>query len=428
MQQYSYKNSGIEWLGDIPEHWKIDRIKDKTTAVVGGDWGNDPDSETEGENVVVLRVADLDDIYFKFEDLTIRKIKNGSFKSRKVDERCLIIEKSGGGEKQLVGRVGYPIGIDFNAICSNFMAKIEFDNTMDLRFANYIFSFLYSCDLNFPFVQQTTGIQNLNVTYYLNSKVAFPPLPEQKAIAEYLDKACARIDRIIAIKEEQLRKIEGYYISVRHKLITQGINNSDFVSFDDDFLKKVPKHWKKQKLRYLLELKNGKLITNDELVDDGEIPVYGGNGIMGRTDKYNYDGELLILGRVGAKCGNVHYTNQKIWVSDNAISVRSIINYQFMYQLLTVIDLHRLASETAQPLLVGNNVKKLYVAIPPINEQSEIVEMIETAFIKTQNLKKKVTAQISTLQSYRKSLIHECVTGKKQVYTGELKSKKEVHV
>lgn len=415
MQQYSYKNSSIEWLGDIPEHWKIDRIKDKTTAVVGGDWGNDPDSETEGENVVVLRVADLDDIYFKFEDLTIRKIKNGSFKSRKVDERCLIIEKSGGGEKQLVGRVGYPIGIDFNAICSNFMAKIEFDNTMDLRFANYIFSFLYSCDLNFPFVQQTTGIQNLNVTYYLNSKVAFPPLPEQKAIAEYLDKACARIDRIIAIKEEQLRKIEGYYISVRHKLITLGVNNSDFVSYDDDFLKKVPKHWKKQKLRYLLELKNGKLITNDELVDDGEIPVYGGNGIMGRTDKYNYDGELLIIGRVGAKCGNVHYTNQKIWVSDNAISVRSIINYQYMYQLLTVIDLHRLASETAQPLLVGNNVKKLYVAIPPISEQMQIIEKIEAAHLKTQNLKKKVSLQINTLQSYRKSLIHECVTGKKQV-------------
>ncbi len=244
MQQYSYKNSGIEWLGEIPEHWKVDRIKDKTTAVVGGDWGNDPDSEAEGENVVVLRVADLDDIYFKFEDLTIRKIKNGSFKSRKVDERCLIIEKSGGGEKQLVGRVGYPIGIDFNAICSNFMAKIEFDNSMDLRFANYIFSFLYSCNLNFPFVQQTTGIQNLNVTYYLNSKVAFPPLPEQKAIADYLDKACARIDRIIAIKEEQLRKIEGYFFSRLDEILTCKNNNaSGSQKFDQFIRREIPKEW-----------------------------------------------------------------------------------------------------------------------------------------------------------------------------------------
>lgn len=98
MDKYIYSKSELAWIGAYPSHWYIDRIKDKTTAVVGGDWGNDPDSDEEGNNVVVLRVADLNDIHFKYEDLTIRKIKDGSFKTRKVNERCLIIEKSGGGK------------------------------------------------------------------------------------------------------------------------------------------------------------------------------------------------------------------------------------------------------------------------------------------------------------------------------------------
>src|SRR5690554_5077499 len=108
MSGYELKNSGIEWLGDIPVHWKVDRIRDKTTSFVGGDWGDDPESEKEGNNVIVLRVADIDDIYMSYDNITIRKISDTSLKTRTVDERTLLIEKSGGGEKQNVGRVAYP--------------------------------------------------------------------------------------------------------------------------------------------------------------------------------------------------------------------------------------------------------------------------------------------------------------------------------
>jgi len=423
MQQYIYKNSGIEWLEKVPEHWGIHRLFGICNFVRGNSTFEKNDLLSNGKYVALQygKTYKVEEVNEEFEFYVNKEFYKSS---QTVDFGDVIFVSTSETTEDLGHSVFYNRK-DIGLLGGEQILLKPNKNILDGKYLFYT-SKVIGKQLN----KFATGIKVFRFDIYdlKTFYIPLPPVPEQKAIADYLDKACARIDRIIAIKEEQLRKIEGYYISVRHKLITQGINNSDFVSFDDDFLKKVPKHWKKQKLRYLLELKNGKLITNDELVDDGEIPVYGGNGIMGRTDKYNYDGELLILGRVGAKCGNVHYTNQKIWVSDNAISVRSIINYQFMYQLLTVIDLHRLASETAQPLLVGNNVKKLYVAIPPINEQSEIVEMIETAFIKTQNLKKKVTAQISTLQSYRKSLIHECVTGKKQVYTGELKSKKEVHV
>ncbi len=431
MQQYSYKNSGIEWLGDIPEHWKIDRIKDKTTAVVGGDWGNDPDSETEGENVVVLRVADLDDIYFKFEDLTIRKIKNGSFKSRKVDERCLIIEKSGGGEKQLVGRVGYPIGIDFNAICSNFMAKIEFDNTMDLRFANYIFSFLYSCDLNFPFVQQTTGIQNLNVTYYLNSKVAFPPLPEQKAIADYLDKACARIDRIIAIKEEQMRKIKDVRKSKIDELVCFGNEpNPEICNTGLSYLPKIKKGWSIDRFKDVATQRDQKTNEKSELLDYLELEdiEQGTGNILGKRDTLEveskvtlfYEGDVLF-GKLRPYLEKYHYAEFDGKCTGEILAFKpNRINGKFLKYVVGskwFIDLCNSMSYGAKMPRVNWNTQLAMVnlPIPSPEEQTIIVKQLDELSEKVDLLKHKVINQITTLQSYRKSLIQECVTGKKQV-------------
>ena len=232
MIKYQYIIHTEESIGSYPSHWKIDRIKDKALAVVGGDWGNDPESDNEGENIVVLRVADLNDIHFKYDNLTYRKIKENSFLSRKVDENCLIIEKSGGGEKQLVGRVGYPKGIDVKAICSNFMAKIEFDNSINVEFMNFVFYNLYKRNLNYPFVQQTTGIQNLNITYYLNTKIAFPPKEEQLVIVDYLTKLWEKVEKIKYLKfgitklsydddsENQLKILLQYRDSIIHEVVT----------------------------------------------------------------------------------------------------------------------------------------------------------------------------------------------------------------
>jgi len=229
---YEYVNSHIEWIGEYPKHWKIDRIKDKIINVAGGDWGNDPDSDKNGENIVVLRVADLDEIYFNYDNLTIRKIKKSSFKSRKLSENCLIIEKSGGGEKQFVGRVGLAKNLDFPAICSNFMAKIDFNNTIDINFMNFVFLNLYNRNLNIPYVQQTTGIQNLNVTYYLTTKIAFPPIEEQRVISKYLETLLNEINEIKKIKfgttklsygdnsRNQLKVLLEYRDSLIHECVT----------------------------------------------------------------------------------------------------------------------------------------------------------------------------------------------------------------
>lgn len=437
-----YKETGIEWLGKIPEHWKVDRIKDKTLNVVGGDWGSDPESEAKGKNIVVLRVSDLDDIYFSYDDLTIRKIKESSIRNRKINKNCLVIEKSGGGEKQLVGRVGYPKELKFDAISSNFMAKIEFDDTVDLRFVNYMFSSLYESKINFPFVQQTTGIQNLNVGYYLTTKVSFPTKQEQIAIANYLDKACERIDKIIKIKEQQISKLESYFQNKISEFTTLGLNPSSLKATNCLWIPKIQKGWKIQPLKRLLSSKlkyganepainedstepryiritdfskDGKLKKNtfkslpfdkakEYLLKEGDVLFARSGATVGKTFIFkNYDGIACFAGYlIKAEC------NPELLLPEYLYFFTKSKGYEEWKNLIfTQATIQNIGADKYQ---------YLKISIPPsVEEQKEIVDRIFNLQEKTDNIKDKIKNQIKTLQNYRKSLIHECVTGKKQV-------------
>lgn len=231
--KYEYQTSEIEWIGKYPKHWKVFRIGQRVESVVGGEWGSDPDTdEIEGtREIAVLRVADFDGIYLSYDNITFRRVKETKIPNRLINNRCLIMEKSGGGEKQLVGRVTEAKNLPFEAITSNFIAKLEFDTKVDSHFMNYVFHDLYNSNVNFPFVQQTTGIQNINSTYYLNTKIAFPPLDEQLIIASYLDKVCADIDKVIQLKfgkskaddensNNQISILLQYKKSLIHEIVT----------------------------------------------------------------------------------------------------------------------------------------------------------------------------------------------------------------
>lgn len=449
MRKYEYINSEIEWLDTVPKHWKVDRIKDKTTDVVGGDWGNDPESEVEGKNIVVLRVADLDGIYFNYDELTVRKIKESSFISRKVTDRSLIIEKSGGGEKQLVGRVGYPLGMNFDAICSNFMAKIDFDKTVDIKFANYVLSSLYSSKLNFPFVQQTTGIQNLNVTYYLNSKFPFPPLPEQKAIADYLDKACHRIDKIIEIKERQLEKLENYFFSRLDEMLTCKKNKKENSQKYNGFINRnVPNKWKIDRLRDVA-------IINEEALKSGTSSDFTFNYLdIGNVNRYgiididnikelNFETAPSRARRITKKydtvISSVRTNLQAVAFIDNDIKnlisstgffvcrpkfTETLMSKFLYYFLLTVYSkdyFFSLSTGVSYPAIGDYSFGGINIFLPPIEEQKVIVEHLDKLKLKINSVTELLNSQITTLQSYRKSLIHECITGKKQVWEGEIK-------
>ncbi len=238
------------WLTSSPSAWKVDRLKDCFSEIVGGDWGDDLDSDTEGQDLVVLRVADFDNGTVSRDDLTIRRIKNSKIQHRLLSESSLLVEKSGGGENQWVGRVVLPGHLPFKAICSNFIAKLEVIPQYFPAFLNYVFAALYDAYVNRPHVRQTTGIQNLALHHYLSVKVALPSLDEQKLIAAYLDACCEAIGKAVATKQQQLETLDALRKSIIQKAVTQGLN-SQFELKDSgvNWLGPIPRHWRVQKLK-----------------------------------------------------------------------------------------------------------------------------------------------------------------------------------
>jgi len=119
--------------------------------------------------------------------------------------------------------------------------------------------------------------------------------------------------------------------------------------------------WKNTKLEEVLTFGNGKVKPKN----NGAIPIYGGNGILGFGNKSNYDGETIIIGRVGAYCGSVYYENKPIWVSDNALSAKpkGKNNAKFLYYFLKQIDLNQWAGGSSHPLVTQTLLNSLEFSI-----------------------------------------------------------------
>lgn len=125
-------------------------------------------------------------------------------------------------------------------------------------------------------------------------------------------------------------------------------------------------------------LSSGKNIDSKKINNKGIYPVYGGNGIRGYTDTYNFDGECAIIGRQGAFCGNIHYVSGKAYMTEHAIVVCADKNNstRYLYYMLKLLNLRRLSSQSAQPGLSVKVIGKQIIKIPSLKNQKHIVHIL----------------------------------------------------
>lgn len=135
--------------------------------------------------------------------------------------------------------------------------------------------------------------------------------------------------------------------------------------------------WKEYKLGDIVTFGNGKVRPNSK----GNIPIYGGNGILGYCDKFNYSGETIIVGRVGAYCGSVYYENRPIWVSDNALALKTKHNYEtkYVYYLLKKYNLNEYAEGSSHPLVTQTLLNSIEVIFTDnVEEQKRIASILSS--------------------------------------------------
>ncbi len=195
------------------------------------------------------------------------------------------------------------------------------------------------------------------------------------------------------------------------------VGKKEPVCIDDEIPFEIPDSWEWCRLGSLISVKSGEGLVKKDF-KNGEIPVYGGNGITGYHDESNVQANTILIGRVGFYCGSIHKTKIDSWVTDNALIVTkpSDIYIDFMIIFLKAMDLGKNTNQTAQPVISGKKIKPRLFPLPPFSEQKRIVEKIEelTPYIEkydeTEQELSKLNEEIS--DKMRKSILQYTVEGK----------------
>jgi len=216
------KDSGVEWLGGIPAHWEMKRLRSTILSCQNGVWGDEADGV---HDIACIRVADFDRLRFSvvIDEPTLRSIEPRIFQTRGLHRGDLLLEKSGGGEHQPVGALVI-YEHDEPAVCSNFVARVSVAAGYHSRFLTYLHAALYAARVNTRSIKQSTGIQNLDSTQYLNELAGLPDFEEQRAISNFLDQETAKIDTLVEKVRDATRRLSEFRTALISAAVTGRID------------------------------------------------------------------------------------------------------------------------------------------------------------------------------------------------------------
>lgn len=266
------------------------------------------------------------------------------------------------------------------------------------------------------------GIRERSTDFRFNDfKELYLPVPtrkEQDAIVTYLDAATSKIDEAIAQQQKMIDLLNERKQIIINNAVTKGLDpNVPMKDSGIDWIGQIPKHWRQMKLKYMGMIKSGDGIKNEQLQENGEYPVWGGNGLMGYTDIYNTKDNAIVIGRVGALCGNVRLVYSPVFVTDNALiySITGFIDHKFLLYAMRAANLNSLNSSNAQPLITGTKVKNVSIPYPSKDIQEEIVSYIDNKIYQIDKIIENYSSSISLLQERKQIIINDVVTGKVKV-------------
>lgn len=407
MKQYeAYKDSGIQWLGEIPSHWTALKLK-YICAITDGTHFS-PATKSEGRIYVTVSNVYDDEIHLE----NASRISEEDFQNL-VRQGCqpkvgdVLLAKDG-----TVGRSAIVVDNDFVALSSlGILSPGEQISSSFLK---------YSLDSLFLQEQMNAAMAGSALRRITISKICefigiIPPLAEQEVIAAYLDLKVGQIDAILSEKEAMVEQLQQYRKSLISENVTRGLNpNVPMKDSGIDWIGQIPQHWSMVKLKYISSLQSGSNLTSEQIRDTGEYPVFGGNGLRGYYHDFNTEGDRVLIGRQGALCGNINYASGKFWATEHAVVCHPIKQYNVIWlgSLLEIMNLNQYSIASAQPGLSVDRIKQLEIPLPPFEEQEKIGSLIEKKDSELKQTISELQSQIEDLKAYKSSVITEAVTGK----------------
>ena len=405
LQSYpTYKSSDVEWLGDIPVHWEVQKLRSILTEVTERNRPDWPLLSVVRERGVILRdVTNMDENHnFIPDDLTNYKVVHeGQFAMNKM--------------KAWQGSYGV-------STHDGIVSPAYFTFKINEVTGDYFHAAVRSKTYVPFFAQASDGVRigqwDLSQARMREIPFLVPPLPEQTAIVQYLDHVDERIRRYVSGKQKLIRLLEEEKQAVIHRAVTRGLDpNVRLKPSGVEGVGAVPAHWEVRRLKTLCSMKSGDGITEMSIEPVGQYPVYGGNGLRGYTSNYTHDGDFALIGRQGALCGNVHIARGRFWASEHAVvaTLHPSQVLEWFGAILGAMNLNQYSLAAAQPGLAVERVLNLWLPVPPSEEQAVIATHIEQKTADIDTAVSRTRRQIELLQEYRTRLIADVVTGKLDV-------------
>lgn len=399
------KDSGIPWIGEIPEGWNCARMKQIGKYVNGyafkpEDWGN------SGKPII------------RIQDLTGSN-NSPNYYEGDIDEKYLI--KNGDILVSWAATLDAFIWGNGEGWLNQHIFKAIPNTSIQKDF----FFWLLKVAMSHMNNDNKHGIvmQHLTLNVFGNFIIPLPPLPEQQSIASFLDRKCSEIDKLIALQEQIVEELNAYKQSVITEAVTKGLN--PYVPMKDsgiEWIGEIPKEWHTCQVKNIFTIARGRVIPITEMDDSYHYPVYSSqtkdNGCMGYIPTFDYEGEALTWTTDGANAGTVFYRVGKF----NCTNICGVLQLKTRTSFITYMlysvghsAFHCRRADTNGYKIMSNEMAEIKIAVPPLVEQHRIAEFLDRKCSEIDKLIAIKQSKIDSLNEYKKSIIYEYVTGKKEI-------------
>jgi len=427
-----YKESGVDWLGEIPEHWEVKKLKYVGQAVIGLTYK--PENVTDEETgTLVFRASNVNGGKLVYKDNVFVQMKIPEHLITKAGDILICVRS---GSRHLIGKNALieedSAGHSFGAFMTVFRSNVN-------NFLSHVFkSQLFEVQSG---LFNTSTVNQLTQSSLYNFQVAFPPLPEQQAIADFLDRKTTQIDTLIEKKQRQIELLQEQRTALINQAVTKGLDPT--VPMKDSGIEwygKIPEHWQLKRLGWITSLitdidhkmpsaieEGIPFLSAKDLLNDGTLNFEVNVKKISEEDFQKLSRKVqprrndIIYSRIGARLGKARLveTDVRFLVSYSCCVVRVIEGMALPEYVCFILDSELVLTEAkARTVGIGvpdlglGEIARFPIPVPPKDEQKQILDYLREQVGKIRLAEEKVATEIGLLQEYRTALISAAVTGK----------------
>lgn len=402
-----YKDSGVEWLGEIPESWNAKKLQRLFVKVKRTGYLNEELLSVYRDHGVIPKSSRDDNFNKESDDLSTYQL---------VEIGDLAINKMKAWQGSLAVS-------DYRGIVSPAYYIAKPISEQHGRFLHY----LLRSDI---YIQQyqinSGGVRNnqwdLDYEQFRKIEAALPPKEEQEKIARFLDEQTARIDETIAKKERLIELLKEKRTATINHAVTKGLDpHVELVDSGIDWIGKIPKGWQVRPVKELFKISRGRVIAKTEIDMTKQYPVYSSqtknDGVMGYIDTYDFDRSALTWTTDGANAGTVFYREGKFNCTNvcGVLTPKTEVELKYFVHSVQVSATPNKRLDTNGYKIMNNEMKNIFIVVPPAIEQKKIADFLSELSTKALSIETTLKKSITLLLELKSSLISHAVTGKIKV-------------